>query len=117
MSEHLGRSGVYKVCMTGLLLFVLGTGFSKSIASVIVCRFFAGFCASPGITIASAVIADMYAPEHRGLPLFSYYSMPWLGSVVGLVKFVRVSRVIADTFSRALVSYPVVAIRNWQWTQ
>lgn len=69
--------------MTGLLLFVLGTGFSKSIASLIICRFFAGFFASPGITIASAVIADMYAPENRGVPLFSYYSMPWLGSVVG----------------------------------
>lgn len=68
-----------------MLIFVIGSGFSQTLGSLLVCRFFAGLAASPDITIASAVIADMFAPDDRGVPMFTYYSMPWVGSVLGYV--------------------------------
>lgn len=82
-SEAFGRKPVYMVCMPLLLVFVMASGFSQSLASLLVCRFIGGLFGGPGLTIASATISDLFEPSERGLSLFCYYSMPWLGSVLG----------------------------------
>lgn len=83
LSETFGRQAVYLVVCPIFALFVLGSGFSQNIASLCICRFFAGTFASPGVAIASATIADMFAPGERAFPLIVYYTMPWLGSLTG----------------------------------
>lgn len=82
-SETFGRKPVYMVCMPLLLIFVMASGFSHSLASLLICRFIGGLFGGPGLTIASATISDLFEPSERGLSLFCYYSMPWMGSVLG----------------------------------
>lgn len=82
-SETFGRRAVYLVCLPIFALFTLGAGFSQGIATLIICRFFAGLFGSPGISIASATIADIWPPHQRVVPMATYYCLPWLGSVLG----------------------------------
>ena len=49
MSEKYGRKIVYLLSSPVFILFTLGAGFSKSFASLIVCRFFAGLTGSPAL--------------------------------------------------------------------
>lgn len=83
LSETYGRRAVYLVVCPIFALFVLGSGFASTIASLCICRFFAGTFASPSVAIASATIADMFAPGERAFPLTVYYTTPWLGSLTG----------------------------------
>lgn len=52
-SETLSRKTVYVTTIPVFALFTLGAGFSQSITSLIVCRFFAGLFASPGLAIGA----------------------------------------------------------------
>jgi len=83
LSETLGRRAVYLIVCPLFALFVLGTGLADDMASIIVCRFFAGVFASPSVAIAAATIADMYTPSERAVPLIFYYSTPTLGALFG----------------------------------
>jgi MFS family permease len=75
---------MYLITMPLLLLFNMAAGFSPTFAGLLICRLIAGTCASTGITLASATIADMFAPGNaRRYAIYSYYSMPWLGAVLG----------------------------------
>ncbi|USW57704.1 Putative major facilitator superfamily, MFS transporter superfamily [Septoria linicola] len=79
----------------------MACGFSPNFASLLVFRFIGGLCGSPGLTLASSTIADLFEPGRaRGVALFCYYSMPWLGSVLG-----------------PLIGFLVVAEKTWEWTQ
>ncbi len=86
-SENFSRKPVYMVCMPLLLIFVTACGFSRTLTSLLICRFIGGLFGGPGLTIASATISDLFEPSERGLSLFCYYSIPWLGSVLGLVSY------------------------------
>lgn len=85
MSETFGRRAVYLTTTPTFALFTLGAGFSQSITALIICRFFAGVFASPGVSIASPSIADMSAPVQRAVPMAFYYSIPFVGSLLGFV--------------------------------
>ena len=101
VSENYGRRTVYLVSVPALLIFVMACGFCHDLASLLVCRLLAGLFGSPGVTLASATISDMFEPgSARSVPLFCYYSMPWLGSVLG-----------------PLIGSIVVAYKPWDWTQ
>lgn len=100
LSEMLGRRFVYLATTPVFAAFILGSGFCKSIASLCVCRFFAGFFGAPAVSIASATIADMFAPDRRGVPLAMYYCIPFLGSLGG-----------------PMVGGFVVEAKGWRWTQ
>lgn len=83
LSETFGRKVVYASTMPIFGLFILGSGFSNGIAPLSICRFLAGVFGSPGISFAAATISDFSAPASRALPMALYYSMPWIGSVLG----------------------------------
>ncbi|PYH89988.1 MFS general substrate transporter, partial [Aspergillus ellipticus CBS 707.79] len=59
LSEIYGRKAVFLITTPIFVLFLLGAGFSTNIASLTVCRFFAGVFASPSISNASATILDV----------------------------------------------------------
>lgn len=82
-SEKFGRRMVYQVGMTGFALFTLGAGFSSDIASLTVCRFFAGVFGSPGLTIGGATLADLWQPHERAIPWAVYVTAPFLGPAIG----------------------------------
>ena len=68
-SEIFGRIAVYRVAYPCFALFVLGTGLAKTITALIITRFFAGMFASPGLSIGSGLLADIWSPEERAVPM------------------------------------------------
>ena len=51
VSETFGRRVVYLVSLPIAALFTLGAGFSQNFASLVLCRFFAGFFGSPVLAV------------------------------------------------------------------
>lgn len=100
LSETFGRKAVYLSTIPCFALFTLGAGFSQSVASLIVCRFFAGVFAAPGVSIASATITDVVPQIDRAVPFACYYTVPFIGSLLGV-----------------LVGGYVVEGKGWRWTQ
>lgn len=99
LSETFGRKLVYLITLPLFDIFLLASGFSKNIAALIICRFFAGVFAAPGVSVAAAVISDFTTPEQRVVPLAIYYSIPSLGSAIG-----------------PLVGGFAAQERGWRWT-
>ncbi|KAL5358085.1 major facilitator superfamily domain-containing protein [Aspergillus floccosus] len=99
LSETFGRKFVYLLTLPLFDLFMLGTGLSRNIASLIVCRFFAGTFAAPGVSVATATIADYTEPSKRVVPLSIYYSIPFIGSAIG-----------------PLIGGFATESRGWRWT-
>lgn len=81
--ETFGRKIVFLVSSPLYALFTMGAGFSPTIASLVLCRFFAGLFAAPAIGNASATIIDYTAGKARGVTMAFYYSVPQLGAVFG----------------------------------
>ncbi|CAK4032926.1 related to TPO4-Proposed vacuolar polyamine transporter [Lecanosticta acicola] len=100
LSETAGRKVVILITTPLFALFTLGAGFSNSVASLIVCRFFAGVFAAPAIGNASATITDYTDSRHRGTTMGFYYAVPTFGAVLG-----------------PLVGGFIVEARGWRWTQ
>lgn len=100
MSETFGRRAVYLIAIPIFALFILGSGFSQSIASLTVCRFFAGVFGSPGLAIGSATLSDMWKPHERAVPMAIYITTPFLGPAIG-----------------PLVGGYVSWARGWRWTE
>ena len=116
MSETFGRRFVYLTTQPTFALFTLGAGFSQSITALIICRFFAGVFASPGVSIASATISDMAAPIHRAIPMAFYYSIPFNGSLLGYVCLSNPKFALLILHS-VLIGGFVVEGKGWRWTQ
>lgn len=83
LSETFGRKAVFLTTTPIFALFVLGSGLSQSITSLGVCRFFAGVFAAPAVSNASATITDYTAGRYRAVSLAFYYSVPFLGALLG----------------------------------
>lgn len=100
LSETAGRKIVILVTPPIFALFTLGAGLSTNIASLVVCRFFAGVFAAPAVGNASATITDYTAGRYRGISMGFYYSMPQFGAMLG-----------------PLVGGFVTEAKGWRWTQ
>ncbi|KAJ5307496.1 Polyamine transporter 4 [Penicillium atrosanguineum] len=98
-SETFGRKFVYLFTLPLFDIFMLGSGLSRNIASLIICRFLAGLFAAPGVSVAAATISDFTEPADRVIPLAMYYSVPFIGSAIG-----------------PLIGGFVVQERGWRWT-
>ncbi|USW52021.1 Putative major facilitator superfamily, MFS transporter superfamily [Septoria linicola] len=100
LSETAGRRVVVLVTTPIFALFILGSGFSNSVVSLNICRFFAGAVAAPAIGNASATICDYTAGRYRSVVMSFYYAIPTFGAVLG-----------------PLVGGFVVHHKSWRWTQ
>lgn len=83
LSETAGRKVVIMITTPIFALFILGSGFSQSITSLTICRFFAGAFAAPAIGNASATITDYTAGRYRAVTMSFYYTMPTFGAMLG----------------------------------
>lgn len=99
-SEYFGRRVIYQTSIFTFSLFVLGCGFSPSLAGLVVCRFLAGFCGSPGLSIGSASIADIWTPKGRALPMMLFITTPFFGPAIA-----------------PMIGAYVILGKGWRWTQ
>lgn len=83
MSENFGRKVVYLSAVPVSGLFTLGAGFSQNIVSLTFCRFFAGMFSSPGLSIGTGTIADVWPPAKRGLPMTAFVTSVQMGPALG----------------------------------
>lgn len=82
-SERFGRRPVYLAGISLFIVFTLGAGFASGIASLPVCRFFAGVFGSPRLSIGSATLIDIWEQHERAVPWSVYVTTPFLGPAIG----------------------------------
>ena len=100
ISETKGRSVVYRISLPISALFILGAGFSHSFASLVICRFFAGFFGGPTLAVGAGTNVDVWAPIHRSIATSSFLLAPFLGPAIG-----------------PAVGGFAAQKKGWQWTQ
>ncbi|KAK4506304.1 hypothetical protein PRZ48_000034 [Zasmidium cellare] len=100
VSETFGRKLVYLSALPLFTAFTIGAGFSSGIASLTVCRLFAGLFSSPGLSIGTGTISDVWPPEKRGAPMSTFVAMVQMGPAFG-----------------PLIGGFVSEKRSWRWTQ
>lgn len=83
LSEKHGRKPVYLISGPVYMLFTLGAGFSKSYASLVVCRFFAGLTGSPVLAVGAGTNADLFPPQQRAVVTSMFLMAPFLGPSMG----------------------------------
>ena len=79
LSESFGRKPVVFISLPIFALFILGTGFAKNMATLVVLRFFAGFFAAPSLSMGSGTLSDLWQPEKRSGPMSLYVAAPFFG--------------------------------------
>ncbi|EMC99414.1 hypothetical protein BAUCODRAFT_31740 [Baudoinia panamericana UAMH 10762] len=99
LSETLGRKAVILTTTPIFALFTLGSGFSDSVAALVVCRFLAGVFAAPAVSNASATLTDYTTGRDRAVAFAFYYATPTFGAMLG-----------------PLVGGFVVQTKGWRWT-
>lgn len=82
-SETFGRKWVYVIALPLFGLFTLGAGFAQSITTLIVCRFFAGLFSSPGLSLGTGTVADVWMPEKKGFPMATLITSVQMGPALG----------------------------------
>jgi MFS family permease len=98
LSEKYGRKIVYMTSSPIFMLFILGAGFSKSLASLIICRFLAGLTGSPALAIGAGTNADLFLPRQRAVVTSMFLMAPFLGPALGYVNISLILGSMADHF-------------------
>ncbi|KAK8158073.1 MFS multidrug transporter-like protein [Phyllosticta citrichinensis] len=100
ISETAGRNVVYITTFPVFMLFTMGAGFSDSLGSLLVCRFFPGFFGGPVMAVGAGSAADMYADRWQIVGTAAYITWPFLGPSLG-----------------PIVGGFVAEHKGWRWTQ
>lgn len=87
LSETAGRLVVYRLGLPIATLFLIGAATSKGIASVVICRFFAGVFGSPALSVGGGTMADMWPPARRGPSTALFVMAPFMGPCIGKLAF------------------------------
>ncbi|KIW98091.1 uncharacterized protein Z519_01675 [Cladophialophora bantiana CBS 173.52] len=85
LSETVGRLLIYRLSLPIAALFVMGAALSDSLASVLICRFLAGFFGSPALSVGGGTIADIWQPRYRNRAASVFVMAPNLGPSLGPV--------------------------------
>ena len=83
LSESLGRAPVYLISLPLSGFFTIGAGFSQNIATLTICRFFAGAFGSPPLAVGAGTNADLWAPKYRATASSLFVLAPFLGPALG----------------------------------
>lgn len=100
ISETFGRNVVYKVTAPIFILFLAGSGLSKSFGSLLVCRLLAGIIGGPVLAVGAGTSADLYPTHNRAVATSMFIMMPFMGPSLGPV----IGGFAAD-------------FKGWRWTQ
>jgi multidrug resistance protein len=99
LSETFGRRPLIFISLPIFALFIFGTGFAQSMASLVVLRFWAGFFAAPSLSMGSGTLSDIWPPEKRSGPMSLYVATPFFGPALG-----------------PILGAAVTQTRGWRWT-
>jgi multidrug resistance protein len=83
LSEIYGRRSIFVISFAALTLFDAGCVAAQSSTQLFVLRAFAGLCGSATLTNTSAVVADIWAADGRGLAMGVSAAAPFLGPILG----------------------------------
>jgi MFS family permease len=84
LSETLGRRPIYIGTLTVFLAFIAASGAANNFASLLVCRFIAGFAGSAGLAMGGGTVADIWALEKAGGSAALFFILgPFLGPTLG----------------------------------
>ncbi|CAN6674667.1 polyamine transporter 1 [Trichomonascus vanleenenianus] len=87
LSELYGRKPPLVVAMFGLALFSFATATAKDVQTIMLTRFFGGFCGACPLAVVAAAFSDLFNSKERGtaLSIFSgcIFCGPILSPVVG----------------------------------
>lgn len=100
ISESYGRKVVYAITTPIALLFLVGAGFTKSYAGLLVCRFLAGAAGAPPLAVGAGTNADLFPQHVRAVAVCFFIMMPFLGPALGPV-----------------IGGFVAQYKGWRWTQ
>lgn len=98
MSERLGRMPVVHLYNLLFIVFTLVSGFSNSVAQIVVFRFLAGASVA-SIALNPSIIGDLFSMEQRGSAIAIMSLIPILGTAVG-----------------PIVGGYVTQYLSWRWT-
>lgn len=103
LSEALGRRWVYIITSSTLLIFTGGAAAARNYATLLVCRFLAGFLGSAGVAIGAGTLGDIWAfGKVGGLVSLCFILGPFLGPSLGPLAG---AYILHDHNN------------NWRWTQ
>ena len=83
LSEKHGRKIVYLLSAPLFMIFTVGAGFSKSVTSLMICRFFAGLTGSPALAVGAGSNADIFEPRYRAKVTSLFLMAPFAGPSLG----------------------------------
>ena len=84
ISETLGRKAIYISSLPISIVFTMGTGLAKNIATALVCRFFSGAFGAPAVAVGAGTIADIWdLQKGGGLATVFFVLAPFIGSALG----------------------------------
>lgn len=99
-SERFGRKPVYLIALPLFAAFTIGAGFSQTVAQLTVLRFLAGLFSSPGLSIGTGSLADVWSPDTRSIPVATYLVSVQSGASMG-----------------PFIGGFVAERKGWRWTQ
>ena len=122
ISETLGRNMVYKISGLVYMLFILGAGFSETLASLLVCRFFAGVAGGPVLAVGAGTNADVFPLHLRAVSSSFYIMAPFLGPSIGMSHHLMLMLETHILFLKLTLAGPVIGgfaaqFKGWRWTQ
>ena len=83
ISETKGRKVVYLFSVPIAACFTLGAGWAQSFPALAVCRFFAGFFASPTLAVGAGTNVDVWPALQRAAATSSFLLAPFAGPALG----------------------------------
>ncbi|KAK7980540.1 hypothetical protein PG989_012997 [Apiospora arundinis] len=87
LSELKGRRLPIVIAMFGFSLFSIACATAKDLQTILICRFFAGFCGACPLAVVAAVFSDMFDNATRGVAItifsMAVFTGPLLAPFVG----------------------------------
>ena len=99
LSETYGRRFIYVFVTPISLLFILGAGFAKNLATLLVCRFLAGALGSAPLAVGAGTIMDIWSGVHGARAMVLFFLTAFLGPALG-----------------SLVGGWVAEFKGWRWS-
>ena len=79
LSEFYGRRPIYIFAYVGFVIWLVPCAVAQNIQTMLVARFFDGFCGSAFLSVAGGSVGDMFTKDTLQLPMLIYSASPFLG--------------------------------------
>ncbi|KAE8385737.1 major facilitator superfamily domain-containing protein [Aspergillus alliaceus] len=100
LSETFGRRFIYIIMTPLALLFILGAGFAKNLATLAICRLLAGILGSAPLAVGAGTIMDIWTGHYPNRGVVVLMMIAFLGPALG-----------------SLVGGFIAEYKDWRWSQ